>query len=328
MSADGARRAKWKASRTADGHPDLQGTWTNATITPLERPTQYGNQLVLTAQEAGKLEQETAEFNERESAPTDVNLGIEDLPEDCGGGFTGVSCGYNNFWVDPGTKVMTINGEKRSSIITEPPNGRAPPLTAEGQKRLAALFAAFRGGSSLDGPEARPLGERCLMSFDSSAGPPMLPLLYNNNYQIVQNRDTVVILVEMIHDARIVRLNAQHKPSSIRQWMGDSIGRWEGDTLVIETTNFRKEQAFRGASENLKVVERLTRVAPNQMLYQFRIEDPATFTQPWGGEVAMNATNDNIYEYACHEGNYALPGILAGAREQERAAKQQGGNAK
>jgi hypothetical protein len=185
-------------------------------------------------------------------------------------------------------------------------------------------MAAFRGGGgggSADGPEVRSLGERCLLSFGSSAGPPMIPLLYNNNYQIVQTKDTVTILVEMVHDARIVRMNDKHLPSNIRKWMGDSIGRWDGETLVIETTNFHPQQSYRGASENLKVTERLTRVGPQQILYHFTIEDPTTFTQPWSGEVAMNVTDGQIYEYACHEGNYALPGILAGAREQEAAAK-------
>jgi hypothetical protein len=147
----------------------------------------------------------------------------------------------------------------------------------------------------------------------------MIPLLYNNNYQIVQTKDAVMILVEMVHDARVIRINGQHKPGNIRQWMGDSIGHWEGDTLVVETVNLRREQGFRGASENVKYTERFTRIDPNQILYQFTVDDPAVWEKPWGGEVAMNATKDNIYEYACHEGNYALPGILAGAREEERA---------
>jgi hypothetical protein len=150
----------------------------------------------------------------------------------------------------------------------------------------------------------------------------MLPLLYNNNYQIVQSKDTVTIVVEMVHDVRTIRLGGEHLPSSVRQWMGDSIGRWEGETLVVETTNFHPQQSYRGASENLKVVERFTRVAPNQVLYRFTIEDPTTFSQPWSAEVAMNATDQKIYEYACHEGNYALPGILAGAREAERVAAE------
>jgi hypothetical protein len=170
----------------------------------------------------------------------------------------------------------------------------------------------------------RSLGERCILSFGSSAGPPMIPLLYNNNYQIVQTKDSVVILVEMVHDARVVRLNSKHRPASVRTWMGDSIGWWEGETLVVETTNFRPDQSFRASSQNLKVTERFTRVDPNQVLYRFTVEDPDTFTRPFSGEVAMNATGEKIYEYACHEGNYALPGILAGARaqEQEAAAKK------
>jgi hypothetical protein len=315
-----AKRSSYKVPRTVDGHPDLQGNWTNSTLTEMQRPAQYGDRLTLTDDEVHALEKATADFNEEAAKPTDPNVRIQDLPQDCGGGFSGTDCGYNSFWVDPGTQVMTINGEKRSSFIVDPVNGRVPPLTPDAQKRRAALFAAFRsgGGGMLDGPEARPLGERCIMSFGSSAGPPMLPQLYNNNYQIVQNKDTVTIVVEMVHDVRVVRLNGEHRPSHIRTWMGDSIGRWEGDTLVIETTNFRREQSFQGAGENLKVIERLTRIAPNQILYRFTIEDPTTFTKPWSGEVAFNATDQKLYEYACHEGNYALPGILAGAREQEK----------
>jgi hypothetical protein len=208
-------------------------------------------------------------------------------------------------------------------MVVDPPNGKIPPLTPEAQKRFAERMASFRrgdGGGPADGPEMRSLGERCILSFGSSAGPPMIPLLYNNNYQIVQTRDTVVILVEMVHDARIVRIGGEHRPAGVRTWMGDSIGHWDGDTLVVETTNFRKDQSFRGSSESLKVTERFTRVAANQILYHFTVEDPATFTRPWSGEVAMNATGEKIYEYACHEGNYALPGILAGARAQEEEA--------
>lgn len=310
----------WRVPRTADGHPDLQGNWTNATLTPFERDSKYADRLVISEQEAAGVESAEALANERANAPTDPKLGIKDLPHDCGRGFTGVNCGYNSFWVDPGTQVMVINGERRSSMITDPANGRVPPLLPEAQKAFAARMAARRSGGGADGPEARSLGERCILSFGSSAGPPMIPLLYNNNYQIVQNRDTVLILVEMVHDARVVRLNGKHNPPGIRKWMGDSVGRWEGDTLVVETINFPPQQSFRGASQNLKIIERFTRVEPGKILYEFRIEDPTTFTQPWGGQVAMNATDEKIYEYACHEGNYALPGILAGAREAERQA--------
>jgi hypothetical protein len=324
--AQSASKSRYKAPRTTDGHPDLQGVWTNATITPFERPDKFGDRLVLTDAEAHALESAEASAVAKGNEPTDPKLGIQDLPVDCGRGFSGTGCGYNGFWIDPGTHVMTINGEKRSSMVVDPPNGKVPPLAPQARERMASRTAAFRrgggGGSAYDGPEARPLGERCIMSFGSSAGPPMLPLLYNNNYQIVQSGDTVTILVEMVHDVRTVRLGGEHLPPSIRPWMGDSIGRWEGETLIVETTNFHPQQSYRGASENLKVIERFTRVAPNQILYRFTIEDPTTFSQPWSAEVAMNATDQKIYEYACHEGNYALPGILAGAREAERAAAE------
>jgi len=253
--------------------------------------------------------------------PTNPKHGIQDLPTDCGRGFTGVNCGYNAFWVDPGTKLIEINGEKRTSIIIDPPTGRIPPMVPTAQARIAERRARFRGAGPADGPETRSLGERCILSFGSSAGPPMLPLLYNNMYQIVQTKGTVTILVEMVHDARVIRIGGQHLPKSIRKWMGDSVGRYEGDTLVVETVNFPEQQSFRGASENLKVIERFTRIAPNKTLYRFTVEDPTTFAQPFTGEVAFNASPNNLYEYACHEGNYALPGILAGAREAERAAE-------
>jgi hypothetical protein len=318
-AAEGVARG-WKVPRTADGQPDLQGVWTNATITPLERDPKYGERLIISEAEAAALERENADFRSEQDKPTDPKLGILDLPKDCGGGFSGVNCGYNNFWVDPGSHLISINGERRTSIVTEPKNGRVPALKPEARARLAKMYAAYRSSGGADGPEIRPLGERCILSFDSSAGPPMLPLLYNNNYQIVQTKDQVLIQVEMVHDVRVIRLNGKHRPSGVKLWLGDSIGRWEGETLVIETTNFREDQGFRGASVNRKVTERLTRVSPQQIVYSFTIEDPASFETSWSGELAFNATNQNIYEYACHEGNYALPGILAGAREEERAA--------
>ncbi len=320
---DTASASKWRAPRTADGHPDLQGNWTNATITPFERPEKYAERLVLSEQEADELEHAEAKFNATADAPTDPKTRVEDLPASCGRGFSGANCGYNNFWVDPGTKLININGQRRSSMLVDPPNGRLPAMTDAGKARMARRMAAFRrgdGGGAADGPEMRSLGERCILSFGSSAGPPMIPLLYNNNYQIVQSKDSVLILVEMVHDARVVRLNSKHRPSSVRTWMGDSIGWWEGETLVVETTNFRPDQSFRASSQNLKVTERFTRIDPNQILYRFTVEDPETFTRPFSGEVAMNATSEKIYEYACHEGNYALPGILSGARAQEAEA--------
>jgi hypothetical protein len=314
------QKAPYKAPRTEYGYPNLQGNWTNATITPLERPAKFGERRAHTTEEWQALEKAELDGIADADKPTDPKKGIQDLPTDCGRGFTGVNCGYNAFWVDPGTKLIDINGEKRTSMIIDPPNGRLPPVVAAAQARQADRRARFRGAGMADGPEIRSLGERCLMSFGSSAGPPMIPLLYNNNYQIVQTKDTVTILVEMVHDARVVRIGGEHLPNNIRKWMGDSIGHYEGDTLVVETTNFNEQQNFRGASENLKVVERFTRIGPGQILYRFTVEDPTTFEKPFTGEIAMNASQGNIYEYACHEGNYALPGILAGAREQERAA--------
>jgi hypothetical protein len=313
-------KTAWKVPRTEFGHPNLQGNWNNATLTQVERAQQYGTRNVLTSEEAAQIEGTAAKHVEENAKPTDPKHGIQDLPKDCGYGFSGTNCGYNNFWVDRGNSVIRVNGEPRASMIIDPPNGRVPPLTAEARKRQADRMAARRGAGPLDGPEARGLGERCLMSFGSSAGPPMLPLMYNNTYSIVQTKDAVMIVVEMVHDARIIRLGGQPLPKSVPKWMGDSIGRWEGDTLVVETTNFNPLQSYRGASANLKVTERFTRVGPDQILYKFTVDDPTTFTQPFTGELPMNATADLQYEYACHEGNYALPGILAGARAEEQAA--------
>jgi hypothetical protein len=195
------------------------------------------------------------------------------------------------------------------------------PYTPDGLK----AFQAARAGINFDGPERRALGERCLLGFGSVSGPPMLPDVYNNNYQIVQTPDSVMILVEMVHDARVVRMNSKHVPSQITPWMGDSIGHWEGDTLVVDTTNLNPGQkAHYGIKQRFylpptgKVTERFTRVGEKEILYQFTVEDSSTYTQPWQGEVPLRRTDDHIYEYACHEGNYALPGILAGAREQEK----------
>ena len=294
--------------RAADGHPDLQGIWTSATLTRLERPDEFGDRLVLTDAEVRKIEGTEADYVAAAAKPSDLNKANPDCTRFQFG------CGYNNFWIDRGSKVVTINGEKRSSLIIDPANGKLPPLTDARRKELAAVR---RGRGDYDGPEARPLSDRCLLAFGSSSGPPMLPVLYNNHYQIVQTADTVVILVEMVHDARVVRIGGKHLPSTMRKWMGDSIGHWEGDTLVVETTNFTTREGFRGATENAKITERFTRTSADTILYKFSVED-AAFTHSFSGEIPFYATGDKIYEYACHEGNYALPGILAGAREAEK----------
>jgi hypothetical protein len=315
-----AGAADYKAPRAVGGQPDLQGTWTNASLTTLERPAQYGDRLVMTPAEVAKAEGDDAKAVAAANAPTDPKLGIKDLPYDCGRGFTGVNCGYNASWVDPGTKVMRVQGEPRASFITTPANGRVPPIRPDVQKaqtgRMIGLLSAY---NAAENPETRSLAEQCLTSFGNSAGPVMLPLLYNNNYEIVQSKDAVAILVEMVHDVRVVRLSGQHQPADIRPWYGDSIGHFEGDTLVVETTNFPDAMNFHGSARNLKVVERFTRVGPSRLLYQFTVVDPTVWDQPWGGEYEFAATKGPVYEYACHEGNYALADILSGARAEEQA---------
>ena len=318
QAPDGVARP-WTTPRTADGQPDLQGNWTNATITPIDRP--QGAPPVYTEQQVRRMEKGYADRVERLAQPSDPN---RTAPPQGGDGSTGAAGnvgGYNNFWIDPGDRVAVVNGEYRSSLIVEPPTGRPPELSDTGKARAAARAEWLRTrGGEYDHPEFRPLAERCLMSFGSNAGPPMLPnYFYNNNYQIVQTKDQILILVEMVHDVRVIRLNATtHPPAHVRTWMGDSIGRWEGDTLVVETTNFHPLQAFRGASGALKVLERFRRVDADTILYTFTIDDPATWTAQWSGEVPFRRSEEPIYEYACHEGNYALSNILSGARAQER----------
>lgn len=322
--SDPAAVAKgYKAPRDAWGHPDISGTWSPATITRLERDPALGERLVLTAAETKALEGAIADGNAAAAKPTDQKLSVDEV--DCGvKGFSGVACGYNNFWVDPGTKVMRVNGEPRSSILVAPKNGRLP-IRPEALARQRAAFGNDQVGN-FDGPERRPLAERCLVGFGSTSGPPMLPVLYNNHYAVQQGRDAVAVQVEMVHDLRLLRMGGAHEPASVRKWLGDSVAHWEGETLVVDTVNFRHDQTFRGASANMHVTERLTRISPVQLLYQFSVEDPATFVAPVTGEVAWNLTKDHIYEYACHEGNYALPGILAGARNAEKQGKEMEGN--
>jgi hypothetical protein len=309
-----AQAPAYKAPHNAFGQPDLEGVWSNATITPLTRDAKYGARNVLTRAEADAAEAATR---------AQVDATVKDLKNaDCGAdGISGFNCGYNQGWKDPGTVVIDINGEKRASILVEPADGRFPPMTKDAQARMRDRMAKMRGGGWYDGPEARAPGERCLVGFGSSSGPPMLPVMYNNNYQIVQTRDEVTILVEMVHDVRHIRLNAAHGPSNVKLWMGDSVGHWEGDTLVVETTNIRPETAFRGASENETVIERFTRIGPHKILYRFTVEDPSSYTQPFSGEMTLNPAKGQVYEYACHEGNYAMTGMLAGARAAEKAGR-------
>jgi hypothetical protein len=308
----------YKAPLAADGHPDLQGVWTSATVTRLERNPRWGAHLALTDAETRQIENRVQAQIDLGNKPTDPNAKVTDLPADCSGG-RGTNCNYNAAWTDPGSVVMRVNGQPRNGFITSTPDGRVP-MRKDVRVNAFGARSLKPGENPSDNPETRALGERCLLSFGNSSGPVMLPGLYNNTYQLVQTPGEVAIDVEMVHDVRHIRLGGQHPPPNIKLWMGDSIGHWEGDTLVVETTNLRLEQAFRGASPEMKVIERFTRVNPAQIKYSFTVIDPQTYTQTYTGEVALNATKGPIYEYACHEGNYALPGILAGARNEEKEA--------
>jgi hypothetical protein len=309
----------FRAARNAFGQPDLSGVWSNATITRLERDPKYGERLLLTPDEAKTIEGASDQRNARLRADTDTSIKDPDKLPECQSGAQGAACGYNAFWTDPGTRLVRIGGVARTSILTAPANGRLPgrPTAPVG----APARARPQLGGNFDNPENRALGERCIVGFGGTSGPPMLPVLYNNHYQIHQTGDAVVILVEMVHDARIVRLGGTHPPAGVRTWMGDSIGHWEGDTLVVETTNIRREEGLRGPEDDMTVIERFTRVSPQQILYQFEVVDPQTFAAPVKGEEALNFTRDKIYEYACHEGNYAMGGILGGARQAEKEGR-------
>ena len=319
----------WTAPKNAMGQPDLSGFWSNATMTPLTRNTRVTDKATLTAAEARGLEKTFAEALAEADKPTDPDAPTAPATDAkaaeakliairpdfaAAGGDVG---GYNTFWIDPGAHIMEVNGEFRTSILTTP-NGQ-PPKRKDGAP-------AGRGGyrDVYDSYETRSLGERCIMGFGSNAGPPMLANgYYNNNYQILQTPDAVVIQVEMIHDSRVIRLNGHHRTDGVRPWMGDSIGRYDGNTLVVETTNIPQGQAFMGSWKNLKVTEWFTRVSPTRVNYRFQVEDPDAWDKPWGGEYNFAPLRGIIYEYACHEGNYALPGILAGARAKDKEGAAQ-----
>ncbi|HZZ32145.1 MAG TPA: hypothetical protein VFE10_09145 [Phenylobacterium sp.] len=318
LAAGAAGAADYHAPKNGFGQPDLQGTWTNASLTSLQRPAMFKS-LTLTDAEAAALEKRRAAARAQADKPTDPNSGAPPEGNDPGG--------YNASWTDPGVSLGRIGGQVRTSWIVDPINGQLPYSTTG---KAAYVEALRKARNSWDGPENRPLGERCILGFGSTAGPPMLNVLYNNNYQIVQSKDSVAILVEMNHDVRIVRMtDRKHLPGYMRPWMGDSIGWWEGDTLVVETTNFNPGESLRPyfsnsilLSPNAKVTERFTRVSPNQILYRFEVDDPTTYSQVWKAEMPLNAAKGPVYEYACHEGNYALPGILAGARKADRDGRK------
>ena len=289
-----------QSPRTPDGKPDLQGTWSNATVTPLERPVELGNQQFFTKEQAAQY------------AKNMVKNSNSDRRD--GGAEVDVGRAYNNFWRESGTNVVPT---MRTSLIVDPADGRIPALTPEAQRRVAAQREERRLHPA-DGPEDRSLQERCILW--PAAGPPMMPVGYNNNYQIVQGRGYVAVIVEMIHDVRIIPTDGSpHLPSNVRQWLGDSRGHWEGNTLVVDTTNFTGKTNFRGSGENLHLVERFTRTGPETLMYEFTVDDPASFVKPWTVQVPMTRSAGPVLEYACNEGNYAMQGILAGARAQEKA---------
>ena len=298
-SAAAKKAETWTAPMTPDGHPDLQGIWDFRSITPLERPDTLSGKDVLSDEEVVAVETEAAQrLIDRDRGPRKGETGS-----------------YNAFWVDNGTAVRG----KRSSLITDPPDGKLPPLTPDGQKKLAARTEALRRPAF--GPEDRSVGERCILGFN--AGPPMVPGAYNQNVQLFQAPGYVVLLNEMVHNARIVPIDGRPH-GSIRQWSGDSRGHWEGKTLVVETMNFTDkgtgalQPRLQVTDENLYLIERFTRVDAGTLLYEFTVKDPTTWTKPWTASIPMAKSREQMYEYACHEGNYGLTNILAGARADEK----------
>lgn len=307
------------------GRPDLTGVWSNATTTRLERPAQFGNRLVPTEQEVAAIEGRIKAVEQLGLKPTDPKATVKDLPADCSDGRK--TCNYNAVFTDPGSTVMRVHGQPRTSLITTTVDGRIPPdlngrphshpVNEEEETPMPGQERPDPPGKN-DNPETRGLTERCV---DYGSAPPLLPTLYNNNIWIQQSRDSVAIEQEMIHNARIVRLNAKHRTDGIKQWGGDAIGWYEGNTLVVETVGVDPREIHFGGSDQMKVTERFTRVSPTRLHYAFTIEDPKTWAKPWGGEYEFTAS-PALYEYACHEGNYALANILSGARHQEAEAKK------
>jgi hypothetical protein len=303
--------------RTPDGRPDLQGNWTNATLTPFQRAEGRGP--VFTPEEVAELE---AVDEECPPNPGTVACGRQQA-----GGATNEARlsgnEYNEIYWDRGSHVARVNGEPRSSFVTRPSDGRIPPLTAAAQQRVTEAQAFRSQFVQYDHPELRPLAERCFV-FGRGVAPPMSPNgAYNNNYTIVQTPDHVVVMSEMVHDVRIIPIGERRPlPGHMRPWFGDSWGRWEGDVLVVETTNLNPIHTLQGGAvptEHTKVTERFRRVDEGTILYEFTVEDPTTYAEPWGGEIPFEKFDQLLYEYACHEGNYSLAAVLSGARFEERS---------
>ena len=297
-----AQSRKWQPPRTADGRPDLQGTFTFRTITPLQRPAALVGKDKLTPEEAAAFEaSENLRLN-RDTYDPEKGQPCAGYPPRSQGGVLS----YNDFWYERGNQLTE---DKRTSLIIDPPDGRIP---------LAPRTGGGGGGAGrFDAPETLSLADRCLLGFN--AGPPMISSTYNNNVAIVQTRDYVVLETEMIHEARIIPLDGRPH-GTLPRWIGDSRGRWEGDTLVVETINFKGPTSLQGSSTQTRLVERFTRVGPDTITYQFTVSDPTTLTRPWTAVMPLTRIDELIYEYACHEGNYGMRGILSGARFQEKDA--------
>ena len=330
--------------RTASGRPDLSGFYYSATLTPMERPREFGDKLFMSPEEAQEIAEKARAFSQDASLPTDPDrsapeaggaapVGFDDEQrETLGAGNVG---GYNWFWVDRGSDAFTVDGKFRTSILVDPPDGRYPPMTEAAIERLSerrrlrrpndgtAWWLDVDGPGPYDGPESLGIAERCVLGFTGAA--PMLPGLYNNYKRIVQSEDTVMFLIEMVHDARVVRLNAEHPDEPVQSWLGDSIGWWEGDTLVVDTIGFHPRSQQRGSTEDMHLVERFTLQPGGDLLYRFTVEDQNVWTKPWTGEYVWSATENKVFEYACHEGNYSMPGILKGARLLEEEKRGNGG---
>ena len=315
---------------------DLTGMYDAGTLTPLQRPQAYGDNLFLSPDQAKKIADQAAAFNKRANSASDPNRAAPAQGARVGG--------YNMFWIDRGTEAVSIDGKFRTSILTMPKNGRIPAMTSAGERRMQQLqddwmllwrsqdlpsdrntgtawwLETSDGRGPYDDIEQRPLAERCIFGSRSTAGPPMLPNLYNNHKRIIQTPEHVMILTEMNHDARVVRLNAEHRSFGAPSWFGDSVGFWEGETLVVKTKNFAEFPPLSGASAALQVTEFFTRLDDGAMHYRFIVEDSTIWTEPWGGEYVWPPSDGKLYEYACHEGNYALGNIMRGARALENEA--------
>lgn len=307
----------YEPPRMADGTPSFEGVWSKASLTVLERTPQF-NDLMIAPAVARAIEQGSASAMEAANRPSDPDAGAPEAGQNVGG--------YNSFWTDMGDRLGVVDGEYRSSWIIDPADGKIPYTEAGREEAFAARDEAR---NNFDDPEIRMAGERCTVGFGSTGAPPMLNVLYNNHVQFFQTEDLIVLLVEMNHNARQIRMNAEHRGPDMAQWLGDSVGHWEGDTLVVETTNFHPDMNQRSSQaqrfylqEDTVVEERFTRVADDTIFYEYTVTDPDLFTQPWSAEMPLWAAEGPIYEYACHEGNYSLPGILAGARREERLAAE------